>query len=103
MTTIGACTHKCAMLPSREDCTEDCHAARDAAAHAAHLLATKDPDDTYWVLEFWLRPSPPGELRLAPAGTYPAGRVPAAFRARWWREVERAAGEMAEELGARLT
>jgi hypothetical protein len=97
---VDDCTLACAMLASRDDCTEDCQAARDAAAQAEHLLAAEDAD-AYWSVQFWLLASPPGELRLTPAG-YPAGRVPVEFRAKWWREVERSAREMAEELEARL-
>jgi hypothetical protein len=103
VSAVNGCTLACAMLPSREDCNEDCEAARAAAARAAHLLERTDASDVHWVVEYWLAASRPGELRLAPAGTYPSGRVPVAFRAAWWRAVEQAAREQAEQLEARLT
>jgi hypothetical protein len=90
------------MLASREDCAEDCPAARFAADQARELLACQEATDIHWAVEFWLMPSLPGELRLSPAGGYPAGRVPRSFRAKWWRAVERAARKQAEELEALL-
>jgi hypothetical protein len=70
---IGACTLACAMLPSREDCDEDCEAARDAAARAAHLLERTDASDVHWVVEYWLPAGPERCAWLQPVPTPVAG------------------------------
>lgn len=95
-----ACTLACALAPGRDDCTEDCTAARRAAAEAAQMLAATTATGCYWAMEFHLAASPPGQVRLQPAGDYPAGRTPRAFCAAWWRAVAKAAEQCAQECEA---
>jgi hypothetical protein len=61
-----------------EACTRDCRAAREAHAAAQRILGDAEPG-TYWDIQAWALPSPPGEIKLTLGGG-PWGRVPAGFR-----------------------